>query len=83
MQFAQLLTLQKLPLLRYPAFALNSVMGFMFLKRNIEQTQVHHRNSIKWDNTAANLMWVTSSENLHFAVGYPTKVQIIVEQEIT
>ncbi len=84
MQFAQLCSQEHLPEHRYPKFRMNSVMGLMFLKQTHEtQYMVHHRNALKWDNSAFNLMWADASLNLLFSFGYPTKVtKISVDNKI-
>jgi len=75
MQFAQLYAQEHLPEHRYPKFRMNNVVGLMFLKRTHEtQYMVHHRNALKWDNRAFNLMWADASLNLLFTFGYATKV---------
>jgi len=67
-----------LPKLRYLAFNLHHEVAFMFLKKTHEtQYVVHHRNGIKWDNRAFNLMWTDGSQNSTFSLGYTTKVSKI------
>ena len=64
-------------------FMVHQLVAKAFLENdNIKRTQVNHKNSIRSDNRASNLEWVTPSENLIHAYDFgfkEAKVKYIVK----